>query len=163
MTISALATVVRVTASMKHVNIVQNIAPETMPGQPAARTTAHASRRRVKARIPAIETAAKKLRQNVTSQLCAWSSQRATRPAVLQSTLAPTIHATARAWVIRSSCASPAIIPGIRAAASRRGEPVPPIKKRPARMSAPACVPRTAESYLTSRIFIALASVSTDS
>ena len=54
---------------MKHVNIVQNIAPETMPGQPAARTVAKTSPRRVTARIAAIESAAKKLRQNAISQL----------------------------------------------------------------------------------------------
>ena len=78
MTTSALATVVRVTASMKHVNIVQNIAPETMPGQPAARTAAQAPPRRVTTRMPVIESAAKKLRQNVTSQLSACSSRRVT-------------------------------------------------------------------------------------
>ena len=92
-----LATVVRVTASMKHVNIVQNMSPETIPGQPDARTTAHASRPRVQTRIAAIEIAANRLRQNVTSQLWALSRRRATSPAMLQSTLATTINATARA------------------------------------------------------------------
>ncbi len=96
MTTSVLATVVRVIASMKHVNIVQNIAPETMPGQPAARTVATTSPRRVTARIAAIDSAANRLRQNATSQLLACSSRRTTTPAVLQRKHAPTIHAAAR-------------------------------------------------------------------
>ena len=131
----------RVTASMKHVNIVQNIAPETMPGQPAARTAAQAPPRRVTARIPAIESAAKKLRQNVTSQLSACSSRRVTMPAVLQRTHAPTIHAAARRWVIASSLSSSLHRGGAmaaRAACMRLSRARPGIKKRPARVAAPA-------------------------
>jgi hypothetical protein len=80
---------------------------------------------------------------------------------VLQSTQAPTIHATARAWVIFLfmciRCQSHP--PSTGSAAPRAG----PAKKRPARVSAPACLLLTAKGYLTSRIFVALASVSTDS
>ena len=85
---------------MKHVNIVQNISPDRTPAPPAARTAAQASRRRFHTRIPAIATAANRLRQNAASKPCARSRTRVTTPAVLQRTLAATISVAARAWVI---------------------------------------------------------------
>ena len=51
-------------------------------------------------RMTVIASALKKLRQNVTSKLCAASRWRVTTPAMLHSRVTRTISETARAWVI---------------------------------------------------------------
>ena len=95
-----LATLVSVSAIMKAVNITDQQTPEiqTMRGERRMLRQTDGPRRNV--RMTVIASALKKLRQKVTSKLCAESRWRVTTPAMLQSSVTRIISETARAWVI---------------------------------------------------------------
>ena len=80
-TTTVLATLVRVSAIMKQVNITAHIAAEKSPQRPMRATAFKASPRQCQPSPAPIARRQKKLRQKVTSRLCASSSFRLIRPA----------------------------------------------------------------------------------
>jgi hypothetical protein len=96
MVTSTLATVVRVMASMKAVNITAQQTPENHTCQPARSRPDHSPGPRMPVSSMPSASALKALRQKVTSKLPALSRCRATTPAMLHSRVTSTIRATAR-------------------------------------------------------------------
>ena len=80
-TTTVLATLVRVSAIMKQVNITAHIAAEKRPQRPMRTTAPSAPDRHRQPSPTAMASRQKKLRQKVTSRLCASSSCRLTKPA----------------------------------------------------------------------------------
>ena len=116
MTTSAFAVVVIDSANMKAVNITVHITPETRPGQPPARTARQGLDFRNR-RNPRTNTKANRLRQKTCSNAPARSRWRVTTPAVLHSTGAATIRATAVAREMRTApcrCARSSCLPAPR-------------------------------------------------
>jgi hypothetical protein len=96
---STLATLVMVSATMKAVNITLQQAPESHKAQPAWRIFANTARPWKKGRITSSDSTVKKLRQKVTSKLCACSRCRVTTPAMDHIRVTATIRNTAWVWV----------------------------------------------------------------
>ena len=94
-TISVLATVVIANAIMKQQNIAAHINPESRPRQPNARTLSSAWEPLVQSRTAATNSAANRLRQNVTSNPLARCRWRVSTPALLHKVAAATIINTA--------------------------------------------------------------------
>ncbi len=118
---STLATVVNDRASMKAVNITAQQMPDSHSARPplySDRPSATGPRITPSNTISA--SALKALRQNVSSKPCALSSQRVTTPAMLHISVARTISATARPWVMGLSFIHRR---GAEHAEDRRGKP----------------------------------------
>lgn len=93
---STLATVVKVRASIKAVNITAQQAPDSQTARPDCSKPRHKAGPRISVSAPTKASALKALRQKVTSKLRATSSWRVTTPAILHSKVTSTISATAR-------------------------------------------------------------------
>jgi hypothetical protein len=91
---SALATLVSESATTKAVKAMAHMAPEARPGQPAARSACQGAFCRSD-RKASTNAKANRLRQNTISSAGARSTWRMTTPALLKSTVAATISATA--------------------------------------------------------------------
>ena len=96
---STIATVVKVSASMKLVNITPQHSPHTHSAQPPSSSSPHSACPRIRSNATTTPSPLNKLRQNVTSNDRAASRCRVTTPAVLHSNATSTISATARECV----------------------------------------------------------------
>ena len=95
-----LATLVRVSATMKLVYIVAQHRPENQITRLPARMSRHSAAPRRGTSSTSNVSALNRLRQKVTSKLRAASRWRVTTPAMLQNRVTTTIRATAREWVM---------------------------------------------------------------